>query len=290
VSDLDQILGYAARSWYTFALKPKSKDPATKRGFYDATINPEKLKRWFARGYPYNVGIRTGLLSGVLVVDVDGILGKTSLQRLCHEYGPLPKTLASRTARGGHLWFAIDVPVPSSIGRVAPNIDIRANGGYVVAPPSIHPDGPVYEWIDYSVPLAPAPDWLITLALRKPTSAQIFSAHTCASKKSPASSESTQITASSSAAYGRAALEREIETLTRASSGCRNETLNYASFRLHQLVAGDELHASEVKQRLIAAARTIDLVHDDGLERVEATIASGARAGLLSPRNRWGRQ
>jgi hypothetical protein len=284
MSDFDQILGYAARGWYVFPLKPKSKEPATRRGFYDATINPAKLERWFARGFPYNVGIRTGLLSGVMVVDVDGTDGKTSLHRLWREYGPLPKTLASRTHRGGHLWFAIDVPIPSSTKRIAPGIHIRANGGYVVVPPSIHPNGTVYEWIDYSVPVAPAPDWLITLALRRPASVQIFSGHACPTKTS------TQITASSSAAYGHAALEREIAKLTQASSGCRNETLNLVSFRLHQLVAGDELHAGEVVQRLIAAAEAIDLLHDDGLKRVQDTIASGARAGLLSPRNRWGRR
>jgi Bifunctional DNA primase/polymerase, N-terminal len=72
MNTLTDALSYAARGWQVFPLKPQAKEPATWRGFYDATSNSAILDRWFARGYPYNVAIRTGLASGVFVSDPDG--------------------------------------------------------------------------------------------------------------------------------------------------------------------------------------------------------------------------
>src|SRR5262245_43927396 len=76
---LQAALNYAARGWQAFPLKPRSKEPATKRGLHDATTNPETLRRWFGRGFPYNIGVRTGLASGVFVVDLDGAEGITNI-------------------------------------------------------------------------------------------------------------------------------------------------------------------------------------------------------------------
>jgi putative DNA primase/helicase len=276
---LNAALEYAARGWQVFPLRPRAKEPATWNGFYSGTSNPATIRRWFGRGYPYNLAVRTGVASGVLVFDCDTKKGAISRHRLEHEHGPLPRTLMSQTARGPHLWFAIDVPVPSSIERVAAKIDIRADSGYAVAPPSVHPSGVVYRWLN-DLPLAPAPTWLIRLA-QKPV---------IVPAPPPAPPPTITIITGSSAAYGLAALGEEIAILATTSSGYRNKTLNLTSFRLHQLVAGGELNESTVKQHLIAACKTNQLIQDSGLRAVEATIASGARAGLRFPRNRWGRR
>jgi hypothetical protein len=92
-------------------------------------------------------------------------------------------------------------------------------------------------------------------------------------------------------AYGRAALDREINELAQARPGTRNHALIRASFSLHQLVAGGKLDGAEVEQRLIAAAEANGLLADpgDGPRKVRATIRSGARAGMQNPRNRSGR-
>ena len=74
------------------------------------------------------------------------------------------------------------------------------------------------------------------------------------------------IVSASSAAYGHAALDREIERLVLASSGTRNATLNCTSYCLHQLVAGSELQAGEVAERLVAAAQANGLVAENGLD------------------------
>jgi bifunctional DNA primase/polymerase-like protein len=279
MSTHDDVLGYAARGWQVLPLKPQAKEPATWRGFYDATSNPAKLDRWFGRGHPYNAGIRTGIASGVFVLDPDGDIGAENLYRLERQYGPLPETLNSQTGNGFHFWFRADREIPSSISKIAPHIDVCAEGHYVLAPPSIHPNGKRYQWLN-DLPPAPAPAWLIELAARRPIIAPPPSkprAH-------------TTITSTSSAAYGLSALNREIEALALASSGNRNSALNRASFSLHQLIAGEEIHANIVRERLIGVAEALGLIAEDGLRAVQATIQSGATAGLRHPRDRHGRR
>jgi putative DNA primase/helicase len=87
-------------------------------------------------------------------------------------------------------------------------------------------------------------------------------------------------------AYAAAALEYEIAALASTAPGSRNHALNRASFSLHQLVAGGELDPGEVERNLLEAATANGLVDDDGIKAVQATIASGRRAGLQHPRSR----
>jgi hypothetical protein len=281
MSTLSDALDYAARGWHVFPLAPRSKVPLKgSSGFHDASTNPATLRRWFGQGYPYNIAIGTGLISGLLMLDADGQEGVENLGKLQAEHGTLPATLMSQSSRGPHLWFKLTVPVPKNENKLAPKIDVRADGGYAVAPPSIHPSGAVYRWLN-DMPPAPAPDWLIVLACFKPQPPAPLPA-----PRAPRN----LIVSASSAAYGRAALEREIETLVLASSGTRNATLNCTSYCLHQLVAGGELQAGEVAERLVAAAQANGLIAENGLDAVLRTIRSGANAGMRSPRDRHGRR
>lgn len=164
---LPYALDYAGRGWQVLPLKPKSKEPAVRRGFYDATGNPATLRRWF-ENYPYNIGIRTGTPSGVFILDIDGVLGLTTLAEIEFEHGRLPPTLISTTGNGRHYWLLTDGPIPCSTSKLGVGIDVKADSGYAVAPPSEHPNGKIYQWLDYSIPPAAAPDWLIELARKKP--------------------------------------------------------------------------------------------------------------------------
>jgi hypothetical protein len=181
--------------------------------------------------------------------------------------------MCSITSRGRHLWFRADGPIPSSAGRVGAGLDVRGEGGYVVVPPSVHPDGTLYRWANNLAP-APAPDWLIRLAQKKPGAPKIVLPE--------------HMPARSAGSYGKAALDRECEALANVARGGRNHALNRASFSLHQLVAGGELDGAEVHHRLVQAASANGLMTDpaDGPRSVEKTIASGARAGLQSSRSR----
>jgi hypothetical protein len=277
VSALSAALDLAARGHAVFPCAPRSKHPALPGGFKNGTTNPATVRRWWLANPEYNIGIATGIVSHVWILDVDGRDGATCLSRIEATHGPLPDTLISIASSGCHFWFRYTGPIPCSVGRIGPGLDVRGDGGYVLAPPSVHPGGLRYRWTN-NRPLAVAPEWLVRLT-RKPPPKPITS-KIVMPPRPPGDSDN----------YGRAALDQEIATLARTLPGARNAALNHASFRLHQLVAGGELDGAEVRAQLIAAAGANGLMSDpeDGPPSVHRTIASGARAGLLHPRNRRG--
>ena len=127
------------------------KHPRTRRegdvivgGVHDASSSAEVVSSWWRMWPDANVGLATGEL---IVIDVDGPLGEASLQRLQDEHGPLPATLEATSGRGRHLYFADPAePLGNSVGRLGGGLDVRGNGGYIVAPPSLHADGHRYRW------------------------------------------------------------------------------------------------------------------------------------------------
>ena len=274
MNNLPHALAYAAAPLPVFPLIVGGKDPAVVRGFYAATTNPETIKR-FWRIPDRNIGLRTGVASGVWVLDVDPPDGENGIRRLEAEHGPLPTTRTVLTPRGGfHFWFRYSGPIPCTQSKIAPHVDTKGDGGYVAVVPSVTVDG-TYSWLgDPRAELAIAPGWLITLARKKPTIAE----RAVAGIKLPGATGN----------YGQAALDRECAALAAIASGGRNHALNRASFRLHQLVAGGELPDSGIADYLIEACEKNGLLADDGLRSVEKTIASGRAAGLQYPRSRKG--
>jgi hypothetical protein len=272
MTTLALALDYAARGFAVFPLLEKRKEPATSRGFKDATTNPATIRRWWGGIHNYNIGIATGLASGVWVFDVDGSIGAFALAELEAKHGPLSKTLCSTTSAGTHFWFRATGPLQKSEDRVGPKLDVRADGGYAVVPPSVHPDGPVYRWTNDRPP-AVAPEWLVKLAKQRPGAPKIIIPEaTCRRQGSPG-------------AYGQAALDGEYEVLAKTPPGRRNHQLNLSTFRLYQLAAGGELEDAAIEAAMIQACVANGLVADDGLRSVEKTIQS-ARAGLQCPRGR----
>ena len=132
MTNLDRALEFCARNWAVFPLRPGTKAPATSRGLYDASKDPETIRQWWNDNPHYGIGIATGAVSGIVVVDVDvkgGAPGHSSMLDL-----GLPETLTARTSSGGwHLYFeAPDSLVRNAVG-IHPGIDLRGDGGYVVA-------------------------------------------------------------------------------------------------------------------------------------------------------------
>ena len=274
MNNLPHALAYGAAALPVFPLIVGGKTPAVASGFYAATTNPETIKRYW-RIADRNIGVPTGIASGFWVVDVDPG-GEDGIRRLEAEHGPFPATRTMFTPRGGfHFWFKYVGPVPSSIGRIAPHVDVRADSGYVAVAPSVTANG-TYSWLgDPKAELAIAPNWLLDLARKK--------ARPTISERAVAGINH----GGRNGGYGRAVLDREIAKLAATAAG-RNNALNSASFRLHQLVAGGELHGDEVVARLIEACERNGYLAKDGLRSVEATIRSGANAGLQYPRSRKG--
>jgi hypothetical protein len=150
-----------------FPVRPSGKEPAVYNGFKRATTDPNIIAGWWRGNPDCNIGVRCGQPSGILVVDVDGEIGEDNLDKLESEHGALPLTIEGITRQGRHLYYQWPGrPVPCSVGKIAAKIDIRADSGYVVAPPSVHPEGPRYLWrANGADAFAPPPEWLVKAAL-----------------------------------------------------------------------------------------------------------------------------
>ena len=146
---------YASRGLAVIPLWPKAKEPAVQNGVYAATTDMEGLGQWFHDHPGFNVGIACGAASGGLVViDLDchggddGPNGWDALKEWERAHGQLPDTVTALTGSGGyHLYYRAPagLKVGGSVNREL-GVDVKSDGGYIVAPPSIHPNGRPYEW------------------------------------------------------------------------------------------------------------------------------------------------
>ena len=169
---LSHALAYASRGWPVFPCRPRGKEPLTPRGFKDATTDPATIRRWWARWPDANIGVPTGQ-GTFIVLDVDPRNGgDQSLFALVSQYGDLPEGPTARTGGGGTHSFFQPPPFPLRCRTLAPGVDLKADGGYVIMPPSIHPSGARYEWQPGAhpeeIPLPPLPEWLCRLAQDTP--------------------------------------------------------------------------------------------------------------------------
>jgi hypothetical protein len=160
-------LAYAARGWSVVPVEPRGKRPIVAwQEFQQRVAGADEIASWF-RHWPHaNVAIVTGAVSGLVVLDVDPRhQGDRSLEALLLAHGPLPPTPEARTGGGGrHLYFAHPGGTVRNRVGMAPGLDLRGDGGCVVAPPSMHPSGRRYGWIKARGPdqveTAPLPRWL----------------------------------------------------------------------------------------------------------------------------------
>jgi putative DNA primase/helicase len=136
------------------------KHPRTEHGVKDASTDPAVIARWWRMWPRASVGIATGAVSRIIVVDVDDLL---ALRHLAATKGRLPETATATTGRGVHLYFQHPGGhVPNTSGKIAAHVDTRGDGGYAVAPPSTHYSGAQYRWSSpKGVGPAPCPKWLL---------------------------------------------------------------------------------------------------------------------------------
>lgn len=164
---IQAALHYASRGWRVFPLhgirdgkctcgracESPGKHPRVKGGFKAATVAPSQIEEWWAKWPDANIGIATGRVSGLIVYDIDGARGLEQLDFVQRELGELLKpTLVAQTGKGYHLYYRLIIesgePVACSSGD---GLDVRADGGYVVAPPSRHANGGFYRWLGLGV-------------------------------------------------------------------------------------------------------------------------------------------
>ncbi len=285
-NNLEHALHYAIEwQWPVFPCKidKKPMGDLVPNGFKNASLDPEQIRDWWKIRNNASIGVPTGTIIKVWVLDVDREAGGfESLAKIKAKYGPLPETMRQKTGGGGEQhFFLMNGQVPrNSTSKLKlndkdeeslPGIDVRGEGGYVIVPESGHPTGGVYRWENDVAPVV-APQWLMDMVMK-------------ASKKEddpPARQGSpSPLKVDGGTPYGRRALAEELEVLARAPDHTRNDTLNRCTFSLAQLVAGGELDEAEVKAALDGMANSI------GLDRTEIpkTIDSAFKAGMQSPRS-----
>ena len=148
---LDAAIEYASKGMAVFPLKPREKKPLTKHGVKDATTDFDTITKWWKRNPNANIGIACGQISGgLLVIDLDerenGVSGFDSIHEWENENGELPETVRSITGKGGsHILYRVPTKESNRVDLLD-GVDVRSDGGYIVAPPSIHPNGRSYEW------------------------------------------------------------------------------------------------------------------------------------------------
>jgi hypothetical protein len=280
----DAAVAYASRGWSVLPCHEPTrrggcscgradctspaKHPRTRRGLHDATTDPHTVAAWWRRWPTANVALRTGAASGLVVVDVDPAHGgDAALERLIAQHGSLPQTLTVLTGSGGrHFYFAHPGrTVGNSAGTLGAGLDIRGDGGYVVAPPSRHITGGVYQWADSGC-LAALPSWL---EQPRPQPVPLRDEVMHPRRQADSSAWATQ------------ALWGELARVRQSQPGRRNNDLNRAAFALGQLVGGGHLDAGIVHDLLVEAGLAVGL---DNRE-VAATIHSGLEAGRRHPRH-----
>lgn len=281
-------LGYAERGWRVFPLhgivnsvctcgRPNcgsaGKHPLVRRGLYEATTDTRVIKEWWRRWRSANIGLATGAESGLVVIDVDLPAALASLAKLIDLN--IPRTLTGLTGGGGlHLVLSSDeAALGNSAGRLTgvdddlPGIDLRANGGYIVAPPSLHRSGARYAWLDPERVIAPVPDWLTqperTYAALDDVAGATFEGD--------------------GSAYGLAVLRDELDRLRAAQVGTRNHELNRAAFVLAQLVAGGELLESAARASLLSVALGVGLDEPESRQTIDSAFGAGLQKPRVAP-------
>jgi hypothetical protein len=257
-------LAYASAGIHVLALAPRSKVPLISaadggHGLHDATTDLDVIRAWWTANPRANIGLRTGLSFDV--IDLDNEAAVDALEQARGGREPLQGPVV-QTGHGFH-WYAKPTGVGNRAG-VLPGVDFRGRSGYVLAPPSVHPEGHRYRWINpLREELAPAPDWLIQLLVpeRRPA-------------RPPMVLEGSR-------AYGLGALRRELQRLSQAREGTRNHQLNTASFNMGRLVAAGAIEEREAAAALIEQGHRIGL----GASECERTVASGINAGMQGPRS-----
>ena len=296
-------LDYSRRGWPVFPCNPTNKrpllrgeiDPLTGKaiagtgGFKQASHEPERIKAWWKEWPGAMIGIPMGSWTGVWALDPDAPKppnntdGRRNWAQLKLKHGDHARTHTHNTPGGGqHILFKYhaDKPITNREGGIARlGINVRGEGGYVIAPPSMTADGNRYEFADAleAFNFAEAPDWLYDLILTKPS----ISEQAVSRVRAPAD---WPFPATSHRPYAEAALRRECDDLAATATGDRNKQLNNAALKLGTLVAAGELSEGEVIGGLYEAVVANGLVADDGNRAAMATIDSGLRKGLQNPR------
>jgi Bifunctional DNA primase/polymerase, N-terminal len=262
---MSAILGQAAaavdRGWHVFPVKDGGKEP--RAGWKWAqwhTTDRQRIADWWKDGGNI-IDLDVG---GPMPPPWDTVPGVTDGSDIytvlaeAHE-DSWPDTYTVSTPRGGwHFYFQAGAHgIRNSAGQIAPMIDVRADGGFVVAAGSVRPEG-AYELINDSDP-APLPVWLAGLALK-------------VKHEPPRRAE--PVTPAKAAAYVHAAVEAEAQAVAQAPQGERNDQLNKSAYSIARFVQGGQLGADAMTEVLTAAALRAGLTAAEARRTIGSALKS----------------
>jgi hypothetical protein len=300
-----EALNLAQRGLAVFPLQPREKKPyGHSTGLHAATVDHLLVGRWWSGRETLpkkddapasvvirpkansNIGIATGPISGVWVLDLDGRLAEEGLAALIAVHGELPVTPEQITGGGRQLLFAWDdtYPIRNSAGKIGLKIDVRGDGGYIVVAPSIHPGKPeegippgrIYTWVagraPWDLPFAAAPEWLLKAAMPAPEP-----------EHRPPTQPRT-IMAGRASKYGEASLSTTCARIAATPAGGQNEALfGYAAFIGARIAGGEIDHAYGRDALIDAGLRMAPRGKPWTRKEVENTVDRGLKAGAAHP-------
>jgi hypothetical protein len=165
---LNAAIEHANRGWPVFPCDSATKKPYTPNGFKDASTDVNQIMNWWSKYPNAMIGARTGAASGVWVLDIDvkqDANGPAELAKLEQTNGALPATLIASTPSGGKHYYFTHADGIRNRGSFEPGIDVRGEGGYVIAPGSVRDDGCYYDWESRGTDVATAPEWLLDMVI-----------------------------------------------------------------------------------------------------------------------------
>jgi hypothetical protein len=249
--------------------------------YQDEIALPQTIHHWHKTGLLSNVGIVCGAVSKNLVVmDLDGLAAIDAFERQ-FPYLLDTFTVLTGSGKGKHLYFRVD-DLPPTTRITYPNhqgIELRANGCYVVAPPSLHPDTHAAYRTSSNGQLRTLPhlngvkEWLYSQLARKNEPARKPIQRTIVKRDTPA--------------WAASALNYECLDVQRAAEHNRNNQLNKSAYNLGQIVGDGHLSSGTVEQALLRAALQAGLSEQESI----ATIHSGMSKGIANPRSQqWSKR
>jgi hypothetical protein len=262
-----------------FAIFPcRGKVPLTPHGCKDASTDADQIRAWEQRWPDANWAIATGSASGgLLVVDVDGIWDEpgAAWTRIANECGlnRVPGGLRTVCGLSGsehsmHWYFQLDegLTLGNTTGRLAPGIDTRCEGGYVIAPRSRHPDGGTYEWVmpPGETPIVEAPAMLIDLLQPLP--------------RQPLPRVAPPLIGGEVTGEGKRRLLGIVRRVEAATKGERHMVVFWAACRIGELVATNHVDAAFGIDTLRAAAGGLGFTQRE-LHTAERAIRDGVEIG-----------
>lgn len=229
----ETALHFARMGWEVFPCAEKDKIPATKNGHKDATCDTARIVSWWLRR-DYNLGLPTG--KNFVVLDADSEEAYASVRALGTR-----EAATVKTGKGWQWYFhPPDFEFKNSVSKISKGIDTRGVGGYVVAPPSVHPNGKLYTWNEFPFRLLPFPEWLRVFMQPKKMEPRV--------QMAPVAFSGT------ATKYGMRALEKQCSKVFCAPEGTRNATLAACSFGIGQLVGSGQLEKNAATSELVLAA------------------------------------